>query len=1022
MSVSSDQHCATVGQAMQLHQELLALGIRPNILFLKALLVLHLRAGQSEPALALLTDLKAEGFTPDQETLDQLVMTCAIAENWAAVKQVQESLVAQGLKPSTQPLSAVLLHYYTLGAWETVTRMHEAMIKAGLHTGTDMYQIVLSSCNHQRAWHRSARILEDARDLSLNTRYRLYRWFLTSLASAGEYDLLVSTFLKTIEEKLGISVDDCSQLQSTCRKVDEAVELWENHLDQGQQVTASSRHCFLHILQDAKRWKTVREVVLRAEQETVASGEEFDEAKKSPRNPHLELQDYQMLLNSYCQLEQWNESLQLFLRLAEETDADKKPKLSIFMWRNATWACEILGKPALWVRISVLILAKQLWSNIDEYTFLYCDVIFGLGSCGHVDRALQFFEQLLLEVEPHLRLYNAATQAAVTNHRCIQAVEIMRNCINSGATEPLTLAQFEDQVYLNLHGMNGYSAQVLTIIWLAAIMRCLYSGHYTPFLHFVSIITGKDRHRHRQFVPRGHRRAHQPYSVKDATEALLSGLNAPFHVDPTNTGRYISPLPVFLRWMHSITTSVNEEEIIAALCRRLEAINHPSLNVATCGAPVNCKPESEAFHTDVVMETAVDEEVQDHKSCSDTSRAIAALQASDWQAANAASEQPTTSFRGLWPEWHSTRDETKVSPPQAPVLGQTEQVLEKGCAPSDERRAPARQESLPEAGRKECEAEAKDKESEAEEQDKWYYWELDEKESLSEAGEKGCATEAEDKWCTCKPWALPEAESNKTPLTPSAMNQNHRALPKTLTKDEEVQFYAIEAQNFMPLHVFKFILAFVILIRDLKTRSAVHQFDNIGPMIALSVANGVIVPSLGNFWSRACPKRDPLRIADFMYGVSCVLVYLNFLNMVYVDAALIQPTQYLVVIPAQNLGYMVTTFEMRQRRNHGIWRVLMLFGFCGIGDWLCLSAHRSIVASLLSFFLMSLMPCLVALFFPRATAALGDKEAKEHPPLEKEGWEHLPLEKEGREHLPLEKEGWEHLPLEKEGGEHLTYP
>ncbi|CAA7027300.1 unnamed protein product [Microthlaspi erraticum] len=95
---------------------------------------------------------------------------------------------------------------------------------------------------------------------------------------------------------------------------------------------------------------------------------------------------------------------------------------------------------------------------------------------------------------------------------------------------------------LDLHLMSSGAARAMVHAWLVNIRAIVYEGHELPKL--LSILTGWGKHS--KVVGDG--------ALRPAVEALLRGMDAPFHLSKCNMGRFTSPGSVVATWLRESAT------------------------------------------------------------------------------------------------------------------------------------------------------------------------------------------------------------------------------------------------------------------------------------------------------------------------------------------------------------------------------------------------------------------------------------------------------------------------------------
>ncbi|XP_024016819.1 pentatricopeptide repeat-containing protein At2g31400, chloroplastic [Eutrema salsugineum] len=95
---------------------------------------------------------------------------------------------------------------------------------------------------------------------------------------------------------------------------------------------------------------------------------------------------------------------------------------------------------------------------------------------------------------------------------------------------------------LDLHLMSSGAARAMVHAWLLNIRSIVYEGHELPKL--LSILTGWGKHS--KVVGDG--------ALRPAIEALLRGMNAPFHLSKCNMGRFTSSGSVVATWLRESAT------------------------------------------------------------------------------------------------------------------------------------------------------------------------------------------------------------------------------------------------------------------------------------------------------------------------------------------------------------------------------------------------------------------------------------------------------------------------------------
>ncbi|ESQ51727.1 hypothetical protein EUTSA_v10016252mg [Eutrema salsugineum] len=95
---------------------------------------------------------------------------------------------------------------------------------------------------------------------------------------------------------------------------------------------------------------------------------------------------------------------------------------------------------------------------------------------------------------------------------------------------------------LDLHLMSSGAARAMVHAWLLNIRSIVYEGHELPKL--MSILTGWGKHS--KVVGDG--------ALRPAVEALLRGMDAPFHLSKCNMGRFTSSGSVVATWLRESAT------------------------------------------------------------------------------------------------------------------------------------------------------------------------------------------------------------------------------------------------------------------------------------------------------------------------------------------------------------------------------------------------------------------------------------------------------------------------------------
>ncbi|CAA7027299.1 unnamed protein product [Microthlaspi erraticum] len=95
---------------------------------------------------------------------------------------------------------------------------------------------------------------------------------------------------------------------------------------------------------------------------------------------------------------------------------------------------------------------------------------------------------------------------------------------------------------LDLHLMSSGAARAMVHAWLLNIRSIVYEGHELPKL--MSILTGWGKHS--KVVGDG--------ALRPAVEALLRGMDAPFHLSKCNMGRFTSTGSVVATWLRESAT------------------------------------------------------------------------------------------------------------------------------------------------------------------------------------------------------------------------------------------------------------------------------------------------------------------------------------------------------------------------------------------------------------------------------------------------------------------------------------